>query len=508
MLGIASTAHADTDQSQSAQGAGDQATADVESNHAAAQIQQSQVALNSQPTSPVTGNQKAANERSAMQNVAKDGSVSTSNNSAQASNQIYHQGRSTDPQTTMTRAKSTINVFNPHNYPYEAAPLVGHNSQGQAYYIFQIVDLNGSTIYDQQARLVLAVDPANPQGTVYVYVTNDGYSRKYQQYAIAPNAYRDISVSRTGAPIKNPTRSQIYRISNTAPRELNLDGKAIKVPASLSIKTLSGSGLSSSPIYGLGNQNNIKYTDKVDITPNNQSSALEYIYRDKDGNYDNYAGFLPANVPVSGITGQDFLIKNVDNYKLVLKGYYLTNHQGSLANTSNGKDYAGSISQFQIGQYYQKTLYNWNRSINEILIYELISPDGTMKISQILPNGATETLVVPKGSFKQFSNKTYARNPFVNTTSSVQLIYADLGHIIPVDRNGHVISTNQPIYNNDLNNPHNAAPMASPDLTKEGWVLLNPSQATITPADPGKDTRVVYVKLAVNEQTIPVQQTV
>lgn len=86
VLGIASTAHADTDQSQSAQGAGEQATADVESNHAAAQIQQSQVALNSQPTSPVTGNQKAANERSAMQNVAKDGSVSTSNNSAQASN--------------------------------------------------------------------------------------------------------------------------------------------------------------------------------------------------------------------------------------------------------------------------------------------------------------------------------------------------------------------------------------------------------------------------------------
>ena len=83
VLGIASTAHADTDQSQSAQGAGEQATADVESNHAAAQIQQSQVALNSQP---VTGNQKAANERSAMQNVAKDGSVSTSNNSAQASN--------------------------------------------------------------------------------------------------------------------------------------------------------------------------------------------------------------------------------------------------------------------------------------------------------------------------------------------------------------------------------------------------------------------------------------
>lgn len=504
VLGIANTAHADANQSKNASTDGGSVT-DVEANQGAEQIQKSAVTLHANaatPSSQTTGTADQANE------TTQDNSGSVADQQRSTTATTNQGSRSTDSQATMQRADSTITVSNPTDYPNQAAALVGHNSQGQAYYIFQIVNLNGSKINNRQARLLVAVDPANPQGTVYVYVTDDNYSRRYQWYVIAPNAYRDISVSSTGAPIKNPTRSQIYRISNTAPRQLSFNGNTINVPASLSIKTLSGSKLSSSPVYGLGNQNSISYTDKVDITPNNQSSAIEYIYRDKDGNYDNFADFLPANVPVPGITGQNFVISNVNNYKLVLKGHYLTNQQGSLANTANGKDFAGSVSQFQIGHYYQKTLYNWDRSINEILVYELISPDGTMNISQILPNGSVQTLQVPKGSYKQFSNGTYARNPFVDTTSSVQLIYADLGHIIPVDQDGNVISNIQPIYNNDPADPHKADTTASPDLTSEGWVLQDPSQQTITPTNPGEDTRVVYVKLVVNEQQVTVKQTV
>lgn len=505
VLGIANTAHADANQSKNASTDGGSVT-DVEANQAAEQIQKPAVTLHANvatPSGQTAGTADQTNE------TTQDNSGSVAEQQQSTATATNQGSRSTDSQATMQRAGSTITVSNPTDYPNQAAALVGHNSQGQAYYIFQIVNLNGSIIgTHRQARLIVAVDPANPQGTVYVYVTDDRYSKNYQWYAIAPNAYRDISVSSTGAPIKNPTRSQIYRISNTAPRQLSFNGKTINVPASLSIKTMSGSKLSSSPVYGLGNQNSISYTDKVDITPNNQSSAIEYIYRDKDGKYENFADFLPANVPVPGITGQNFVISNVNNYKLVLKGHYLTNQQGSLANTANGKDFAGSVSQFQINHYYQKTLYNWDRSINEILVYELISPDGTMNISQILPNGSVQTLQVPKGSYKQFSNGTYARNPFVDTTSSVQLIYADLGHIIPVDQDGNVISNIQPIYNNDPADPHKADTTASPDLTSEGWVLQDPSQQTITPANPGEDTRVVYVKLVVNEQQVTVKQTV
>lgn len=80
----------------------------------------------------------------------------------------------------MQRAVSTITVSNPTDYPNQEAALVGHNSQDQAYYIFQIVSLNGSKINNRQARLIVAIAPANPQGTVYVYVTDDNYSRRYQ----------------------------------------------------------------------------------------------------------------------------------------------------------------------------------------------------------------------------------------------------------------------------------------------------------------------------------------
>lgn len=96
----------------------------------------------------------------------------------------------------------------------------------------------------------------------------------------------------------------------------------------------------------------------------------------------------------------------------------------------------------------------------------------------------------------------------MDTASSVQLIYADLSHIIPVDQDGKVISNIQPIYNNDPADPHKADTTASPDLTSEGWVLQDPSQQTITPANPGEDTRVVYVKLVVTNQQVTVKQTV
>lgn len=297
VLGIANTAHADANQSKNASTDGGSVT-DVEVNKGAEQIQKPAVTLHANATTPsgqTAGTADQANE------TTKDNSGSVAEQQQSTATSTNQGSRSTDSQATMQRAGSTITVSNPTDYPNQAATLVGHNSQGQAYYIFQIVNLNGSKINNRQARLIVAVDPANPQGTVYVYVTDDNYSRRYQWYEIAPNAYRDISVSSTGAPIKNPTRSQIYRISNTAPRQLSFNGNTINVPASLSIKTLSGSKLSSSPVYGLGNQNSISYTDKVDITPNNQSSAIEYIYRDKDGKYDNFADFLPANIPVPGI---------------------------------------------------------------------------------------------------------------------------------------------------------------------------------------------------------------
>lgn len=407
-------------------------------------------------------------------------------------------------QRTVPQANSTITVSNPTDYPTQAAKLVGKNSQGQPYYIYQIVNLRNTMLDSQQARLILAVDPANPQGNNFVYVTTDQYKKIYGNvYVIAPGRYADIAVGTSGSTSPNGENSRIFRVSNTQPFTFNFNGKTISVPASVSIKSVR----TVNPVYGLGNQEVINYTDKVDITPELNNPAIEYIYRDKDGNYTTNSA-LPTNVPVNGITGQRFLITNVDNYKQVVKGYYLTNQKDSLSNTANGKDYQGTISQFQIGKYYQKTLYNWDRSVSQTLIYELLDPQGTMNISLVRPNAKTETKRVAVGQVDRFSNGTLARNPFVPGANAVQLVYADLGHIIPVDENGKVISQDQPIYNNDENDAHKAAATASPDLTAEGWVLSDPKQATITPANPGEDTKVEYRRVIINTETKTVTQTV
>ncbi|WP_225358167.1 mucin-binding protein [Limosilactobacillus reuteri] len=131
-----------------------------------------------------------------------------------------------------------------------------------------------------------------------------------------------------------------------------------------------------------------------------------------------------------------------------------------------------------------------------------------MNISLVRPNAKTETKRVAVGQVDRFSNGTLARNPFVPGANAVQLVYADLGHIIPVDENGQVISQDQPIYNNDETDAHKAAATASPDLTAESWVLNDPKQATITPANPGEDTKVEYRRVIINTETKTVTQTV
>nr|WP_269449012.1 LPXTG cell wall anchor domain-containing protein [Limosilactobacillus caviae] len=132
-----------------------------------------------------------------------------------------------------------------------------------------------------------------------------------------------------------------------------------------------------------------------------------------------------------------------------------------------------------------------------------------MNISLLRPGQKTETVTVPVNEYKTFSNGTLARNPFVPGANSVQLIYADLGKIIPVDENGNPIAgADQPIYNNDPNDPHKAGATQSPDLTALGWVLADSTQATIIPGNPGADTLVQYRRVVVNTEEKVITQTV
>lgn len=261
-------------------------------------------AVNSDQTSSAVNNAqqvKLQNQGQAKQQpVGTAASTVPAPNAGQATSNPATSGHIAAELVTKTisqpQADSTITVANPNDYSVTAAKLVGKNAAGQAYYIYQIVNLNGVKINQEQARLVLAIDPANPQGANYVYVTDDTYRRAYQTVVVNSGTYVDISVNATGAAITNPSRNQIFRVTNTAPFTMNFHGKQISLPASVSIKSTQRVA----PVYGLGNQSNINYLNKVDISPENTSPAIEYIYQDKNGNFVTNSNF-PANVPVSSL---------------------------------------------------------------------------------------------------------------------------------------------------------------------------------------------------------------
>lgn len=77
-------------------------------------------------------------------------------------------------------------------------------------------------------------------------------------------------------------------------------------------------------------------------------------------------------------------------------------------------------------------------------------------------------------------------------TNETTVTYHPMDKIIPVDKNGNPIpGSKTPIFNNDPNDPTKATTTDSPIIP--GYHLDNPDESSITPDDPGKDRKVVYV---------------
>lgn len=77
-------------------------------------------------------------------------------------------------------------------------------------------------------------------------------------------------------------------------------------------------------------------------------------------------------------------------------------------------------------------------------------------------------------------------------TNETTVTYHPMGKIIPVDKNGNPIPGSETqIFNNDPNDPTKATTTDSPIIP--GYHLDNPDESSITPDDPGKDRKVVYV---------------
>lgn len=79
-------------------------------------------------------------------------------------------------------------------------------------------------------------------------------------------------------------------------------------------------------------------------------------------------------------------------------------------------------------------------------------------------------------------------------TAESQIVYKKVGKIIPVDENNIPIpNAPTPDYSND---PNDATKVTSKETTPSipGWHLKYNGQGTVTPNDPTKDTKVVYVR--------------
>lgn len=249
-------------------------------------------------------------------------------------------------------------------------------------------------------------------------------------------------------------------------------------------------------IYGLGNITNLDASSVGEIIPvHTEESVIKYYYHNKDGNLVEIPGTDKyPNVSVSGWTGQEFVIDNVDQYKQLIDGFYL---DGS--NIPSGS-FTGTISQFGDGSYYKKVYYSsGNRTegtVNQLtvdftVVYRQIDATGKMEV--LMYDGSNmdrviESHTVEAGKSVKFTHNNFtARNPFVTDSAhEVQFIYKDLGSIIPVDENGNQIG-DAVKFNNNLTDPTKAGRTDAPIIA--GYIA---DIEYVIPENPGEDIKVIY----------------
>ena len=222
-------------------------------------------------------------------------------------------------------------------------------------------------------------------------------------------------------------------------------------------------------------------------------SVIKYYYED-NGQIKPIEGskYYP-NVMVSGWSGQEFKIGDIQSYKKVVPGFYLTNPD-DIEGT-----FSGTISEYQVGNYYRKVYYNSDGTEQFFGVYHQIDPNGTMKVSAYDPDGrqigGESQIIKPGGStkFKIDSRTTWtARNPYVTSSAhEVQLKYAKLGSVIFVDENGNQIG-DATQYDNDPNDPSKAiSPYEkAPDIP--GYVAVNPDETIVLPDNLSLNTYIKY----------------
>ena len=343
----------------------------------------------------------------------------------------------------------------------------------QNQYIFDQFHLTDNTYTPLNRVITLATNRNEPGGILNYYITDDKYTKQYSNGTI------------------NVGEMQTYEESDGGPKiniyNFGKDGISVnEVTGNYGLALTFGYGKYQSIIK----ENPNPYAeDNVarawgDTMPEKVTQTIKYVNGKTGEN-------ILQPYTQTGLTGQVYSAGK--NAQIVVKGYYLVN--SSRAN--------GTISPFYNGGTYrnqwvdlsgQRIEEEWNQ----------ISPDGLMQCN-IYINGQQQYdpsnlkgIVYPssQSSFGPTSlsiqNGSYIfPNPYVESTKNIELKYLPLGKIIPVLPNGEVIpNVPQPQYQNDPNDPTGVESKEQvPDIP--GYT---PQEKTVTPKDPGEDTRVVYIK--------------
>ncbi|MGO5308559.1 mucin-binding protein [Lactobacillus amylovorus] len=369
-------------------------------------------------------------------------------------------------------------------------------------YIYQIVNLNSTGDYkwgqyQPDSKLILSVNRHDKNDkNIYAYVVDGDYKKVSQTIVIGEGKHEYIEIN-----------GEKYYLSNTGASNITINGSS-KPTGSAS--TITGSGSSSSPIYNLGNMSSGTVSATGEIVPvYTENSVIKYYYRDEKGNLVAIEGSDKyPNIIVSGFTGQEFVIENVDQFKQIIDGFYL-----SPGNIPSG-NFTGTLSQFDKDSYYKKVYYkydsNGNASLDYYVVYNQTSAAGHMSVT-VVQNGKSQTKVIPPGesvSFQLDGRVTYtARNPYVTSSPhEVQFVYSQLGSIIPVDEEtGKEIEGFRKQFNNDKNDATKAGATEVPVI--DGYELVTVYPDGITPEDAGTNVTVLYRKKRGTANVVFVDQT-
>ena len=328
--------------------------------------------------------------------------------------------------------------------------------------------------------ITLATDRNNPGGNLNYYITNRDYSQVYASNTISVGQRTTYSGS-------GPYPDSNLTIYNFGPNGISINENNYNFKLAFTF----GYGKYDSIV----DSNNPNYVANAwgDTTPSKATQTISYIDAETGEPMPD-----TTSITSSGLTGQTYQID--PRAEKIIKGYYLVNKErdhGVISQYKNGGTYTNEWVSLN-GQFVKEVWHQINSSgvmqasiyINNVQQYDPNNPRGIVYPATLSNEGPTELTV------SGVSGRYVFPNPYVEQTTNIELKYATIGKIIPVDPNGNPIpGADQPQFPNDPNDPSKSNPGEKPNVP--GWTPEDPNPTVNpSPKGPGENVNVTYVQEA------------